>query len=277
MEKDQKPHLSIVRPTVDTIIEEKKLEGQIAGLDLFTEDEQEQALLELAQLYSRSKIAYERKRNELLPWFGCTKAAIDTDVKEFVDRNKPPALPRPEDNPLAELVAITKREATLWHNAIRAGYATLERDGHIENHKIDTEDFEHWLSDKFGDMHQREINGKLEPTYPSKQDLKDAIWQIQGYAKRGEEREPKIRIVEFGDELWIDLGRPDWSAVVINADGWRVEPKMKAPLIRGDGMLPLPIPEKGGNIRDLRQFINLRDDDFPLLCGSTASILTRSN
>jgi hypothetical protein len=48
---------------------------------------------------------------------------------------------------------------------------------------------------------------------------------------------------------------------------------MEAPLIRGDGMLPLPIPVAGGNIRDLRKFINLRDDAFPLLCGATASIL----
>ena len=87
----------------------------------------------------------------------------------------------------------------------RAGYATFERDGHIENHKIDSEDFEHWLADKFGDMHQREINGKLEPTYPSKQDLKDAIWQIQGYAKEGKSESPRSgsKITEVNSGLTL--------------------------------------------------------------------------
>jgi hypothetical protein len=69
--------------SVDTIIEEKVKEGQIAGFDLFTKDEQEQALLELAQLYPINQIAYEQQRNKLQDWFGCTKAAIDTEVKRF--------------------------------------------------------------------------------------------------------------------------------------------------------------------------------------------------
>ena len=259
--------------SVDTIIEEKVKEGQIAGLDRFTEDEQEQALLELAQLYPVNQIAYEQQRNKLQAWFGCSKAAIDTEVKKFVDRNKPPALPKSDDDPVAELVAIAKREAVLWCNPIRVGYVTFERDGHVENHRIDSDDLEHWLSDKFGEMHQREINGNLEPTYPSRQLLNEAIWQIQGYARRGEERKPRIRTTEYQGEVWIDLGRPDWSCVVISADGWRIESKTLAPLVRGDGTLPLPIPVENANIQDLREFVNLHDEDFPLFCGSMASIL----
>lgn len=260
--------------SVDTIIEEKVKEGQIAGFDLFTKDEQEQALLELAQLYPINQIAYEQQRNKLQDWFGCTKAAIDTEVKRFVDRNKPPALPKPEDNPVNELVAIAKREVLWRYN--RTAYVSFDRDGHIENHKIDSDDFEDFLADKYGEEHQREINGNLEPCYPTREDLKKAIRQIQAYGRRGPEREPRIRVTEYEGEVWIDLGTPEWSAVVINADEPRIEKIMKAPLVRGAGMRPLPIPVKGGNIQELRGFINVRDDaedEFALLCGSIAAML----
>jgi hypothetical protein len=263
-EELKSPRLSVVRPSVDEIIN-----GMVEGRDLFTDEQLEDVFLELGQLWIESKIKYQRRRNELQPWFGCTKEAIDDEVKKWVERNRLPALPQPDDDdPVAALVAITKHEAVLWHNAIRDGYATFLRDGHVENHKIDSEDFEHWLSDKYGETHQREINGNPEPTFPPKQILKEAIWQIQGYAKRGAERKPKIRITEYQGELWIDLGRPDWLAVVINDDDWRFEERMQAPLVRGDGMLPLPIPERGGDIQDLRQFVNIRDDAFPLFCGN---------
>ena len=32
-------------------------------------------------------------------------------------------------------------------------------------------------------------------------------------------------------------------------------------------MAALPIPERGGNIRQLRRFVNLSDSDFTLICG----------
>jgi hypothetical protein len=58
------------KPVVDTIIEEKILEGQIAGKDLLTEAEQKQALLDLAKVYSDNQITYQQQRNKLQPWFG---------------------------------------------------------------------------------------------------------------------------------------------------------------------------------------------------------------
>ena len=88
----------------------------------------------------------------------------------------------------------------------------------------DSDDFEDFLSDKYGEEHQCEINGKLEPRYPTREDLKKAVRQLQAYARRGEERDPRIRITEHEGELWIDLGTPDWSAVVVNANGWQIEP-----------------------------------------------------
>jgi hypothetical protein len=104
--------------------------------------------------------------------------------------------------------------------------------------------------------------------------VNSALWHIENHARHGDERDPKIRIVADQGELWIDLGSSDWSAIRVNADDWTIEPRMKAPLVRGDGMLPLPIPVRDGDIRELRHFANLRDDEAEVLfCGTTATIL----
>ena len=171
-------------------------------------------------------------------------------------------------------MAIAKREAKLWHNTIRVGCACFHRHGHLENHEVDSADFEDFLSDRYGDEYQVEINGQLEPDYPNSEDLKKAIRRIQAYARREPEKEPRIRIIEFEGELWIDLGTPDWSAVRVNGEGWRIEPIMRAPLIRGGGMRPLPVPVRGGDIQELREFINV--NDFALFCGNMASMLNPS-
>jgi len=258
--------------SVDKIIERI----QIAGRDFFTEHERLQALEELAQLYTISRTVYQRRRNELQVWFGSDRPAIDADVLAYIDQHKQlAALPKPDDDPVSELVAIGKREMLWRYN--RVAYVTFQRDGHFENHQVDSDDFEDFLSDEYAKTHECQINDKIEPRYPEQEDLRKAIRTIQAYARRGPEKEPRIRITAHQGELWIDLGTPDWSAVVVNAKGWRIEPIMRAPLIRGGGMRPLPIPDpdQPRDIQELRQFVNVRDDaedEFALLCGGTARL-----
>lgn len=269
-EELKSPHQSVVRPSVDEIID-----GMVEGRDFFTDEQQEEVFVELGQLYIESQIKYERRRKELKPWFGCTLDAIDNEVQKWVERNRLPALPQPADDDVSELVAIGMGDdVVLWRNTRRKGYVSFNRDGHIENHEIESEDFEDFLSDEYGKKHEREINGKVVPCYPKSEDLKRAIRQLQAHARRKEEQEPRIRIKEWEGELWIDLGNSDWSGVRVNAEDWWIEPIMGAPLVRGDGIRPLPVPTRDGDIRELRQFVNVRDeDDFTLLCGSLATIL----
>jgi hypothetical protein len=68
--------------------------------------------------------------------------------------------------------------------------------------------------------------------------------------------------------LYLDLADADWSAVEIGPDGWHVIPSTASPVRfrRARGMLPLPTPEPGGNIDELRPFANVAsEDDFRLV------------
>jgi hypothetical protein len=265
---------------LDEVIEE--LEGQIADVDFLTKEQRTEILEQLADLYVEDRVEYERRRNKLQPWFGAGVRAIDYEVKLVIERSmevsvsEPAALPAPDEDPVAELVAIAMREAVLWHDGKRDCYVTFGRDGHLENHELLSEDFEDWLRDKWGEVpgHQREINGNLVPCWPDDECLNKAIRQLQSYARRADKRDPKFRVAEFEGELWIDLGTPDWTAIVVNGDDWRFEERMRAPLVRGPGTGPLPEPVRDGDINELRQFTNIQDDgDFALLCGSIGEML----
>ena len=272
--RQQKASTADYLSSIEKIVQQKIREGQTVGLNL--NEEQNAALTELCVLYRTDPITYAIRLKELKPKFGgvATKY-IEVQVKKIVEQVAPTEVKFENDDDIVkELVRIAKREADLWHNEYKIGYATVEREGHIENLQLEKQDFQHFIADKFGEEYQVETDGKLEPSYPPKRCVSSALYHIENHARHGEERDPKIRIVAYQDELWIDLGGRDWSPVRVSADGWLVEPRMDAPLVRGSGMLPLPIPVAGGNVKELRHFANLRDDEAEVLfCGTTATIL----
>jgi hypothetical protein len=68
--------------------------------------------------------------------------------------------------------------------------------------------------------------------------------------------------------IWIDLGSEDWTAVRVDAYGWRIEPHPPAGpyLVRPRTTSPMPTPSEGGELADLRRFLNVStDDDFRLI------------
>src|SRR4029077_12003263 len=68
----------------------------------------------------------------------------------------------------------------------------------------------------------------------------------------------KIDHGEDGDRVYLDLCDPDWRAVEIGPDGWRIIANPPIRFRRTAGMLPLPLPEPGGSLENLRPFLNVR-------------------
>ena len=83
-----------------------------------------------------------------------------------------------------------------------------------------------------------------------------------------------MRVGRHADVVYIDLGTPDWSAVEIDAGGWRIVLDPPVHFRRTRGARPLPIPVAGGSIDDLRPFVNIADDDdFRLLLSAIVAML----
>jgi hypothetical protein len=198
-------------------------------------------------------------------------AMTEDDPIDF-EEDDLPELPSEQIETYIELITIAKQHAELWRSPLGVGYASFNRDGHTEHHPVASREFKDWLADKYGEDHQLEIAGELVPIYPKQADQKEAQYVIEAYARRGEEKQPKQRVTEFNGDLWIDLGGPDWQGVRVSADGWNVVSPLVPPLVRGKGTRTLPLPQPGGHIDELREFVNLAGNDFILFCGNLAAM-----
>jgi hypothetical protein len=82
----------------------------------------------------------------------------------------------------------------------------------------------------------------------------------------GAERRVCVRVGGADNRLYIDLADADWRAIEVSANGWNVVERPPIRFIRSKGMLPLPEPVRGGEIKRLRNFINVKaDEDFVLV------------
>lgn len=74
-----------------------------------------------------------------------------------------------------------------------------------------------------------------------------------------------LRVAEADEKIYLDLADDTWRAVEISAAGWRIVDAPPVRFRRPAGMQALPLPVCGGNINELRPFINLGDADFLLV------------
>ena len=90
---------------------------------------------------------------------------------------------------------------------------------------------------------------------------------FENAAHNAPKRTTFTRLARADDRVYIDLCTEERNAVEIGADGWRVVDSAHVPVCfrRSGTMLPLPLPEKGGSLDELRDFINAKDDDSFIL------------
>jgi hypothetical protein len=157
------------------------------------------------------------------------------------------------------LIGIGLR-AELFRTPDDEPHATIERDGHLETHRLKSSSFRDYLKSR----HFQET-GKA----PSAQATQDALDTLAGFAyESGIRHETHLRISSTADAVYLDLGDDKWRAVEITPQGWKIVDRAPVKFIRARGVLPLPEPQRGGKIEELRQYINIaNNEDFQLLVG----------
>jgi hypothetical protein len=146
----------------------------------------------------------------------------------------------------------------LFHTPENEAFAAVPVEDHTELLAVMGKAYGQWLRQQFW-----ESEGKA----PSATSIRDALLTLEARANfEGIERDVGVRVMADGDTVYLGLGDGTWRSIKITPKGWEVVP---SPLCfrRSRAMLPLPVPERGGSLAELRPFLNLSgEDDFILVC-----------
>src|SRR6516164_1300758 len=146
----------------------------------------------------------------------------------------------------------------LFHAAAGTAFADITLDGHRETWPIRSKRFRGW---------PRRCYYQATGGAASAAEIRSALDLLEARAQfDGPERAVHVRIAEHAGHIYLDLADEHWRVVDIGADGWRVIGAPPVRFRRPAGMLPLPVPERGGSIETLRSFLNLPcRNDFVLI------------
>lgn len=168
-----------------------------------------------------------------------------------------PKEPKKKQKKAADILVELASVAELFHNELEVAYATVPVGQHRETRPLKSSGFRRWLMNRY-----RQIVGKT----PSGSAMIEAIDSLDAAAVLdGQQHKVWVRTAEHDGRIYIDLGSPDWSAIEISADGWRVVADTPIRFRRPPGLLPLPTPESGGELLELSDLTGLEGDDFILV------------
>jgi hypothetical protein len=100
--------------------------------------------------------------------------------------------------------------------------------------------------------------------------LSSALAVVEGMAQTAPPEDVHVRVAPDGaDGIVLDLGREDGATVHVTTDGWTVQnpsPRDRPALFRRSQLInPLPVPERGGDVAELRELLNVTDSTWPML------------
>jgi hypothetical protein len=181
----------------------------------------------------------------LCKWWGWDRREQEQSEPEETEERKPTQ---------AELLVRCADGAELFHTSAGEAYATIPIGDHRETHPIKAKGFRRYLVRAFFDKYDRP---------PGAQALQDALGLLEARAQfDGPEREVHVRVAEHGGSIYVDVANERWEVVEITPTGWRMVSSEATPVCfrRPRGMLPLPVPTRGGLAEDLRRFVNIPDE-----------------
>jgi hypothetical protein len=164
-------------------------------------------------------------------------------------------------------------DKALFHSPDGVAYADVIVNGHRETWPVRSKPFCH----AYLGYLQRQLDRLVSENQPllaialkagmSKASVNHAIDDFERRAICSITRDVHVHVAGGADEVYLDLCSADWACIRVTATGWSIVDSPPVRFRRTNGMLPLPIPERGGKIEALRPFLNATDSDFTLAVG----------
>jgi hypothetical protein len=171
--------------------------------------------------------------------------------------------------------------ARVFRGSDGRSYAEVPSSGHHEIHELGSSAFEYWLIRTFRDQHKAlppadGINRLVRALHAeaAQRPATEPVWvrvaQANGSPAPPRDSASAVSVPgasqpDLETVYYVDLGDSTWEAVEIRSTGCRVVSRPPVSFRRPKNMRSLPRPRWDGSIDLLRKFVNLGDDDFPLL------------
>jgi hypothetical protein len=162
-----------------------------------------------------------------------------------------------------QLVALACSHAELWHDPAQTAFASAGR----RVMPVRSKAFRHWLICRY----RAASGGRV----PSGDALTNATNAIEAQAViDGEQHEAHVRVAHHTGRVYLHLADAEDTVIEIDSAGWRACPAPPVRFRRGPGAHPLPVPEPGGSLDELRALLNLEDrDQYALIVGFLSGAL----
>jgi hypothetical protein len=107
----------------------------------------------------------------------------------------------------------------------------------------------------------------------NQQALTDALAVIEGIAADGVEQHLHLRAARHDGELYLDLGDATGRVIRVNSSGWSIQPIAPVLFRRTALTAALPVPKSGGRLADLWRWLNVTENDRPLVAAWLVAVL----
>lgn len=155
------------------------------------------------------------------------------------------------------VLADLARDVELFHDAHRTAWATFPTGPAYETWPLNSREFKLWASERFFRFSGRP---------PSQSAVREAVRCLEFRALfEGPEISVQLRVAEQRKSIFIDLGDPSWRAIEITPSGWHIKSRPPVKFRRSRGMLDLLRPVRGGHVEELREFLNVHSNDWPIV------------
>lgn len=134
-------------------------------------------------------------------------------------------------------------------------YASVKMNGHTECYRLNSTPFNNYLSNLFYSEHNTVIGAQ------ARADAK----AVMGFWCAERIESVYVRVAAGGEKIYLDRGTPDWSAIEIDASGWRIVTNPPVNFRRTSAMGELPTPVESDDASQLSLFMNVDADQWPLL------------
>lgn len=183
------------------------------------------------------------------------KAKVATSQANQAPGEQPAEGKAKKGPPVFKLLMEIAENCDLWHSDDGVAYADVEIDGIRHTYPIRRKAFKTWLSSELYKRHETGANSEAMASCLNVLEAKATF--------EGQERKVFLRTGQDADgTVYIDLANPAWEVAKVTAAGWEVIASKDCPIrfSRNEGQLPLPNPERGGDLSKLWDVVAVNEN-----------------